>query len=396
MTTNYEAFLNVAEDGRIWWRLEDAIKLAAGYVPRSDVDENLVPVLRAPNQGIKVNERTLIGAFSDKRIIIHRPDLLDRDGVHFVDAELFLDWLVQYLTLTQCDMPLPVDLFVAVQAPLANAGEVTPVLPKKPFESLTLALDGWFDKSLDELPVALRQRVEKELGFHALWEVLKPEERQRWDNLKEEEQRMVAITTANNRRNLALARDYNNDPATEQDRQSRRDSFLRMVDLDKAISEWESVATPVASDLAQKEARLVEFRQERDRMKRRLQERADYYPGRIVSAGRGALSTSPIEPVSAALIREHFRVLRDADANDEWWKTNMRDAKRNGLTQSRVGDGQKGQGGGSLWRPDLIAGWLVDRQGKSRQGLSANAARTALKKFAGCEEIAIAMFPDDK
>ncbi len=396
MTTNYEAFLNVAEDGRIWWRLEDAIKLAAGHVPRSDDDENLVPVLRAPNEGVKANERTLIGAFSDKRIIIHRPDLLNRDDVHFVDAELFLDWLVQYLTLTQCDMPLPVDLFVAVQAPLANAGEVIPVLPKKPFESLTLALDGWFDKSLDELPFALRQRVEKELGFDTSWEVLKPEERQRLDELSEEDRRMVAITTANNRRRLALQRDYNNDPATELDRQFWRDSFLRMVVLDKAISEWESVAVPVASDLAQKEARLMELRQERARIKKQLQERGDYYPGRMVSAGSGALSASPIEPVSAALIRQNFPVIRDTDANDRWWRQKMADAERYGLLESRVGEGKKGRSGGTLWRPDMIAGWLMDRHANRKEGLPADAARKGLKLFPGCEDIAEQMFPEDK
>jgi hypothetical protein len=37
----------------------------------------------------------------------------------------------------------------------------------------------------------------------------------------------------------------------------------------------------------------------------------------------------------------------------------------------------------------------VDRQAKRKKGLSIDAARTALKKFAGCEEVADDRFPPD-
>lgn len=104
---------------------------------------------------------------------------------------------------------------------------------------------------------------------------------------------------------------------------------------------------------------------------------------------------SPCQPVSAWQIRHHFPVVRDADANDKWWKEKMADAERYGLLDCRVGEGKKGPGG-SLWRPDLIAGWLVDRQAKDRDGLSIVAARAALKKFPGCEEIADELFPPDE
>ena len=102
------------------------------------------------------------------------------------------------------------------------------------------------------------------------------------------------------------------------------------------------------------------------------------------------------QPVIAALIRQYFPVIRDADANDRWWKEKMADAKRYGLLECRVGEGQKGQRGGSLWQPEMIAGWLVDRQEKGKEGLVADAARKGLKQFPGCEDIAEQMFPENE
>ena len=107
-------------------------------------------------------------------------------------------------------------------------------------------------------------------------------------------------------------------------------------------------------------------------------------------------AVSPCQPVSAWQIRHHFFVTEDADANEKWWKEKMADAERYGLLDCRVGGGKKGRGGGSLWRPDLIAGWLVDRHAKGREGLPTDAARAALKRFPGCEEVVDDLFPSDK
>jgi hypothetical protein len=63
-------------------------------------------------------------------------------------------------------------------------------------------------------------------------------------------------------------------------------------------------------------------------------------------------------PVKAWQISSHFPVIANADENEMWWKNVMRDAKRYGLKDCRCGDGKKGVGG-SLWRPELVAGWLV-------------------------------------
>lgn len=97
--------------------------------------------------------------------------------------------------------------------------------------------------------------------------------------------------------------------------------------------------------------------------------------------------------VSAMQIRMHFAVIStDEDANHEWWKKMMRNASDNGLNVCRVGGGKKGRGG-SLWRPDQIAGWLVDRHERNFEGMNNNSARAALKKFTGYEETADEMFP---
>jgi hypothetical protein len=75
----------------------------------------------------------------------------------------------------------------------------------------------------------------------------------------------------------------------------------------------------------------------------------------------------------------------------------MRDAKRCGLAGLPRGRRQKGGTvadpyGGQTW----FAGWLVDRHGKGRDGLSADAARASLKKFPGYEEVADDRFPPDE
>lgn len=96
---------------------------------------------------------------------------------------------------------------------------------------------------------------------------------------------------------------------------------------------------------------------------------------------------SACEAVSAGQIMHRFKVKLDPDANGEWWKNMMRNASDNGLTVCRVGEGRKGPGG-SIWRPDLIAAWLVGRHERGFDGLDVKAAGTALRKFPGCEPAA--------
>ena len=126
------------------------------------------------------------------------------------------------------------------------------------FDSLTLALEDWFDTPLCDLPEALRQRVKNEF-FPMPWEG----------------------ATADQRRSVALQLDYQHDPATKQDQQFWWDFIERKHALNKQIDEWTAVATATAGESAQKEACLAELRNKARIMeKNQRQFRGDYYPAR--------------------------------------------------------------------------------------------------------------------
>ena len=132
------------------------------------------------------------------------------------------------------------------------------------FDSLTWAFEDWFDTPLCDLPETLRQRVEQEF-FPVPWDKL----------------------SADQRRSVALQWDYQHDPATEQDQKFWWDFFERVDGLKKQVAEWEVVATPTAAELALKETRLAELKQELARMdaQKRLA-RGDYYPERSPSQNK--------------------------------------------------------------------------------------------------------------
>lgn len=255
MITDYEPFLRVMEDGHIWWLLKDALRLGAGFLPVRD-DQALKTELRAPNQRALVNERTLIGAFGSDRYSIERPMTFERDGFHYVDAEGFLSWLSQYISQTQAEIAFPNELARKVREAQAKAAASRPPVADQEFESLTLALEGRFDNNLDDLPEAVRQRVEREFFM------------KRWDSL-----------SADQRRSVALDWDYRHDPATAQERQYWWNFFTRLDELQAQMEQWQSAETPTASDIALKESRLKALQQEIDRMELQLRQgRGDYYP----------------------------------------------------------------------------------------------------------------------
>lgn len=543
--TRFEPYLHVTDDGYIWWPLKDAIRLGAGYRPFADDQAVLETELRAPNQRVRANERMLIGAVSDARLNIEQPMTFERDGFRYIDASAFLTWLSQYIAQTQAEIAFPDDLAREVRHAKAQAASSRPAPANKEFESLTLALEAWFDQALDALPDKLRRRVEEE--FLPPWEALAPAQR----------------------RFVALQSDYQHDPATQAERKRWWDYCQKMDAIEQQIAGWEVAAAPTASDLALREARLKELRQELTRMaSQERQMGGDYYPVRVrlndadeapcsspatpvryiaypkamkllarrlgaspeelaawvwmgpedgglaayrnaneldppprfhyctgsddpdylaplmacwfreddisafepadryitgkvlverwskhsgiqpaafilakiaesrlldihpiyggtqsffpkfdsfppmesglfvlahveaieaedfgVDEESGEPAVSPCQPVSAWQIWQHFHVVADADANEKWWKEKMADAKRYGLLECRVGAGKKGRNAGSLWRPDMIAGWLVDRNDKGKDGLSAEAVHRGLKQFPGCEDIADQMFP---
>lgn len=547
--TNFEPYLHVASDGYIWWPLNDAIRLGAGYRPVADDSAGLNPELRAATPEVRANERTLIGAFSDNRLQLEQPMTFERDGFHSVEASAFLTWLSQYIALTQAKIAFPDDLSRAVRDAKAQAAASSPVSASKEFESLTLALEAWFDCPRDALPDQLRSRVEQE--FLPPWNALTPAKR----------------------RVVTLQWDYQHDPATQAERKLWWDFYQRTNAIEQQLAGWETASALTSSELAVKEARLQELRQELARMAlQERQTRGEYYPVRLADAveapasppaspvryiaypkamgllakrlgatpeelaawvfyGRelGGLTAflnaneldppppfdyclcvgsgdnsdyisplmgcwfredeiaqfepteryitgnaliarwsklpgiqakafirakitesrfmdmhpitgltrgsnpeaghcpplemalfnlahveaieaedfdvdegsvdatvSPCQPASAWQVWHSFPVFPNADDNEKWWKEKMADAKRYGLLECRVGEGKKGKGGGSLWRPDMIAGWLVDRHSRGKESLPADAVRRGLKQFPGCEAIADEMFPQDE
>ncbi|QKS29129.1 MAG: hypothetical protein FAZ92_00479 [Accumulibacter sp.] len=107
------------------------------------------------------------------------------------------------------------------------------------FESLSEALEEWFERPLTDLPEALRQRVEHEfLPF--TWDLLSPEQR----------------------RDFTQQWDYKNDPATEPERQAAWDLVARRLEVEGKMREWEHTCAGTATELATKEARLAELREE--------------------------------------------------------------------------------------------------------------------------------------
>ena len=144
------------------------------------------------------------------------------------------------------------------------------------FDALSMSLEEWFDRPLDDLPDALRQRVDREFSPMP------------WEQL-----------TADQRRSVALQLDYQHDPTTEQDRQFWWAFFQRADELKKQVAEWEAVATPTAAELATKETRLAELQQDLARMEAQQRAaRGDYVPKRkCPSSKQGEPNTEPTPAV---------------------------------------------------------------------------------------------------
>lgn len=142
------------------------------------------------------------------------------------------------------------------------------------FDSLTLALENWFDTPLCDLPNALRQRINLEF-------LPMP-----WNSF-----------SADQRRSVTLQLDYQHDPATEQDQRFWWDFFERKNALEKQIAQWQT-ATPAADGLALKETSLGVLQQEFARMERYQRKTlGNYYPEQNHLGGEGgALSSTPESP----------------------------------------------------------------------------------------------------
>lgn len=242
------------------------------------------------------------------------------------------------------------------------------------------ALDGHFDKRLDELPDALRKRVLQDLLLP--WNSLSPV--QSWDSWSPVE-----------RKACVEAYDYMHSPATKQLLQSLLqqisvaepaeqvdDMLERKLALEQEIKEINKIPDSSYSDYELKKRKLAEVKQALDEIDQQLcQARGDY-----LEVDDDAALSSPYQPVYAAQIISNFHVFKDEDQNKKWWEPKLADADRYHLLECRVGAGRKGRGNKTLWRPDLIAAWLIHRYEIKLESMTPSSARAALKKFHGGAE----------
>lgn len=189
------------------------------------------------------------------------------------------------------------------------------------FDSLTKALEGWFDTPLAELPSPQRNRVEA-ASF-----------RRRWDCMN-----------ADQRRSVAGQLDFQNDPATEEEREQIWKEACELHRIEQEILKLERMSPPMPLEMESKHRQLDELR----RQLKELTPKKENSP-------YGSYRTST--PVTSHKIVATFALPRPD--NEDWWDRRMRDAKRYGLVDSRASRGRKRQP--SLWYPDRVAAWLVDK-----------------------------------
>lgn len=254
---DFTPYLTVLDDGSIWWPLEIAAKLGAGFLPLRDDAQNVVPTLQAQNNGICSGERTLLSEFTPDNYTGAHPRFIHRDDGRYVEAREFLTWLLHYLN---GESPSPFPFPDALAEAVSRATKKPNVRNSRSseFNSLTVALDGFFDTKFEDLPDALRQRVRQEF-FSMGWIGL----------------------SGRQRREFALQMDYQHDPDTENERQQWWDFFERMREVKDQIAKWETIATPTASDLALRESRLADLQRQLAQMEaNQRQARGDYLPQR--------------------------------------------------------------------------------------------------------------------
>jgi len=107
------------------------------------------------------------------------------------------------------------------------------------FNSLALALDTWLSTPLQDLPPELQKRIKQDFSPMP-WDELSPDER------------------------LSVAKqwDYQHDPATEQERESWFNFYVKKGGLEAEIAKCETIATPTALDLEAQHRLLADLKSE--------------------------------------------------------------------------------------------------------------------------------------
>ncbi len=244
------------------------------------------------------------------------------------------------------------------------------------FVSLSAALKKWFNKPLSKIPEKWRKFIEQDSSL-VNWDDLNPAQR----------------------RYEALQRDYQHDPATEQDRQYWRDYYRSIDALKEKIAEWEAAGTPTVIDLDKQETRLEEMEKELAAMERPLARGDCYLERKRLDGGEGESSTTKnlsVEPADAVvpsgmkeIKTEDFRVapVIGSKVNEstveigspEWRSQNAKDAA-NARHDQPGGSRDKKRQMLEIWATGkYISRDLCAEQECAALDISFSAARNALK-----------------
>ncbi|MES9831154.1 MAG: hypothetical protein ABW139_02840 [Candidatus Thiodiazotropha sp. DIVDIV] len=235
MNTDYSFFTNAHKNGTVWWEMDVAVKLVAGYLPVSTHEHKQIDILQAPTSQTLINERRLLTARTRDIPDVTRPRTVERDGNRYVEASEFLGWFAQYLAHTRTNLHFPDELARQIEEETTSCA----IESRQEFESLALALKGSFRPRLKNLPENLRLRVDCDL-YPLEWDQMTPK------------QRKIA----------AIEWDQQHETDVVQDRQFWVNYYLQREPINRQLAKWESISTNSATELARQETQIAELRQQ--------------------------------------------------------------------------------------------------------------------------------------
>jgi len=290
--TEFSEFLLLGPNGRVWWRLEDAFRLGAGFTPQKDDQQNLTSKLVAPDNRAKANERGLLGAYHDKQNGIDAPQVARRGDGNFVSAQDFLLWLGEYLLNANSSMAFPAELARNVDnAEQSHYG-------KKAYQSWQASLVGLVDSPFASLPSEMAATLREDI-FPFDWDVLAPDQRVSW----------------------AIQWDARHDPARAGENQFWWRHHIRQSELEAQIAEWESKKATSVLEQSAKEARLVALKTELSGMKKTAQQTRALLPETAntnVPTGTDASTPRRFVPYPVAMRRLKERLDATPDELAMW------------------------------------------------------------------------------
>ena len=233
MKRDFAEYLTVRPDGTVWWRLIDATKLGAGFVPDKD---GCSLVATKPEQIVR--QRNLFAKFVPGRASPRLPKTAAHEGHRYVEAQEFLVWLRRVLEEEEPGgMAFPGELAAAVQSAIER---------RKPnansdadYVSLGATLEPWFGAVQADLPDPVWRAIEHEV-FLSDWDALAPDQR----------------------RSVAQQLDNQRDPAKAGERKYWWDYGVRRYELEARIAKWETASGDSVTDMVARESALTDLRKQ--------------------------------------------------------------------------------------------------------------------------------------